>query len=1343
VAYRAEIEIAIKGASQLSSFQGKLDSTALAVDQLNKFLENFSDNAEGIPRSVSNLNRQLREAAQSFNGVALETKEATVAAVDYLTATRNLNAGLRERAQLLAEVAENERKAKLASAGIRERTQFPGPIGPGAASSTALSSPLPARSARTTQYLSPIFPGAASTFGTDQSLVGQSSEVGGRLARLRAIQTDDIKLQEALLALNRKTAQEKAKQVDAQEALVRGANEVKALVAEARGETISSSITGKKSTPRAEELSEKRFEKQNRTRRAEDIAREAALKSKANQEEFAALKTYQDELFNIERSFIRKLRNERIDAVLEAAEIEGKKQDELLQRIKRNNKEALDDFDKRLKASADKRKARSQALTLTGQTSPVGGAVDIPGSPAAIQRTARNKKLQRAASNAIIGGAFPLLFGQGAGASVGGAAGGALGGLAGGQFGFGLSLVGTALGTAFDELVKSAQDTAKALEDPLKNLDALNEKFNLLDKTTKKTVDALIKVGEAQKASNIIQEKISEVIGKEGIDNLRELGLETQKTAELFGELKLALEAIAAGPLSDVLSIVNQGLKVQLGRTVSENLRKDLSKTDLKEFDKQIAKAIEKTVKQRFGKEGKSTRTGDAAANYLSILEPDELLNIVETFRGLRSNNVDNKSITAEQQAQANLTKLQRQQSTLSAQLTALSTTDTFTKAVKKQQELQTNYDKQRADILKSYEENLGNIRESVEQRILALRIQGIQKANEIENQRAANQLSELQRINRAASQQQRGDAVAAGTRPELAATAQTIDDAFRSIAEAELSAEQKKAQIERDAAFEVLKLELDGEKFKVQIAKQVSQLNLNTARKIEDINLNIARANEVTASNRFDLELAIAKLRLDVLKQEQESTRLLLVNAGAFEAAQQVQTVIDAIRDERLKLENAKPVQQLNPLAAVGGEDVSTAGVDTVENNLIERQRLLTAERLKSVDILKAANKEAELAKISGIRIADQKTIKTLLLQQVDAITAQQRILELQTEGRSKEQAVAIQQTETTFKLIDANLGVAESKLKTELAALQAVEADKKDLEIIEKIKQELQDVANLKAGLPLKKQEALENAANKNPGKIKAFVDQMQIDLADTEGMVVSLAQSVESSLATAMSSAVQSIVTGTGSVQEAFSDMFANIGKAFIDMATQMIAKALIMKAVGILTSSFGGGSSPGIERALAVTPKTGAAATSTLNNFLSFRANGGPVSANTPYIVGERGPELMIPSTSGMVLSNSETRQQLTQQGSAMRSTEATRQQLNTQRNTMITNSTRETERMTEMMLSNPDPIDVRYESTVINNVEYVTAEQHRQGMAQAAERGRSLTLSALQGSVKTRKKVGLS
>ena len=37
-------------------------------------------------------------------------------------------------------------------------------------------------------------------------------------------------------------------------------------------------------------------------------------------------------------------------------------------------------------------------------------------------------------------------------------------------------------------------------------------------------------------------------------------------------------------------------------------------------------------------------------------------------------------------------------------------------------------------------------------------------------------------------------------------------------------------------------------------------------------------------------------------------------------------------------------------------------------------------------------------------------------------------------------------------------------------------------------------------------------------------------------------------------------------------------------------------------------------------------------------LPGRASGGPVSANTPYLVGERGPELMIPRTSGTVVPN---------------------------------------------------------------------------------------------------------
>jgi hypothetical protein len=37
-------------------------------------------------------------------------------------------------------------------------------------------------------------------------------------------------------------------------------------------------------------------------------------------------------------------------------------------------------------------------------------------------------------------------------------------------------------------------------------------------------------------------------------------------------------------------------------------------------------------------------------------------------------------------------------------------------------------------------------------------------------------------------------------------------------------------------------------------------------------------------------------------------------------------------------------------------------------------------------------------------------------------------------------------------------------------------------------------------------------------------------------------------------------------------------------------------------------------------------------------LQARANGGPVTGNSPYLVGERGPELFVPSTGGSIVPN---------------------------------------------------------------------------------------------------------
>ena len=100
----------------------------------------------------------------------------------------------------------------------------------------------------------------------------------------------------------------------------------------------------------------------------------------------------------------------------------------------------------------------------------------------------------------------------------------------------------------------------------------------------------------------------------------------------------------------------------------------------------------------------------------------------------------------------------------------------------------------------------------------------------------------------------------------------------------------------------------------------------------------------------------------------------------------------------------------------------------------------------------------------------------------------------------------------------------------------------------------------------------------ANANP--INQYLKQLNEELSNTDAMIVQLAQTVETELASAMSSAVTGLITGTKTAQEAFAEMFANIGKAFVDMATQMIAKALVMKALNILL--------PGAAPAAAPTP-----------------------------------------------------------------------------------------------------------------------------------------------------------
>jgi len=438
----------------------------------------------------------------------------------------------------------------------------------------------------------------------------------------------------------------------------------------------------------------------------------------------------------------------------------------------------------------------------------------------------------------------------------------------------------------------------------------------------------------------------------------------------------------------------------------------------------------------------------------------------------------------------------------------------------------------------------------------------------------------------------------------------------------------------------------------------------------------------------------------------------------------------------------------------------------------LVEQQRAQALQRNKYAENEATINKlyDARIETIKGeASLTEQQNLRRLELLDIEReITNQQReramMRELTSVDRTIEQTKLRAQSPFGSDEQERQLQLLDQRIRREDAFQKFLERRAAlEAEIRRLPEQATTEIDNLNQRI--KREEELQVSLQQ---RFKTLDQLEQAEL--RQAQIVEKYGFIADELATAMTSAVQAVVTGTGTVEEAFSTMFANIGKAFIDMATQMMAQQLFMTVIGALGGgsgfNFAGGSaSSGLSAANLM------GGTGPLNAGLFGRANGGPVTANQPYIVGERGPELFIPFQRGQVVSNEDSEDIMeaafqrsggssnvsnsygggssnvsNSYGGGSSNVSNSFQQMQMV-NLPFTRTAEQAsmvaaERETAQAISNPGPIDVRYESSVINNVEYVSAEQHRRGMAQAAERGRALTLEAMQNSVKFRRKGGI-
>jgi len=370
--YNVDIAVALKGAEQLGRFNKQIKDVAENIKGANIFLQSFSAGSEGLARSVGNLQRNLGEASTNLRNVALGTKEATIAASQFLKAQDELNKGLIEQQKLL-------------------------------------------------------------------------DDVSGATAKKTA--ADNKKLQDGLLKLERRSTKEQEQQFLLRQ---QGQQQLKQKVKEIN----------------RERKEENKLIKQNVQQTKKSVAEEIKKKFSI----MASQKTRKAAFQQSVREF--ELEN-RINKVLQNR-----------QRLQR-----------------------------------------------------RRQNLNRATSNALIGGAFPLLFGQGAGASVGGALGGFGGGLLGGQFGFALSLVGTSLGSAVDRFVEGAR-----------------------------------KVGEAMNENGKEFDRVQNIIGKEGANKLSAFASSTKTLSKTFGDFILGAQSGVAG-LIGVTGILNNlisGMQMRIAKAQAQ-----------------------------------------------------------------------------------------------------------------------------------------------------------------------------------------------------------------------------------------------------------------------------------------------------------------------------------------------------------------------------------------------------------------------------------------------------------------------------------------------------------------------------------------------------------------------------------------------------------------------------------------------------------------------------------------------------------------------------------------------------------------------------------------------------
>jgi tape measure domain-containing protein len=306
-----------------------------------------------------------------------------------------------------------------------------------------------------------------------------------------------------------------------------------------------------------------------------------------------------------------------------------------------------------------------------------------------------------------------------------------------------------------------------------------------------------------------------------------------------------------------------------------------------------------------------------------------------------------------------------------------------------------------------------------------------------------------------------------------------------------------------------------------------------------------------------------------------------------------------------------------------------------------ISKQQNIEIAKSKTIE-----DQRLQYAQLQGIDVKAQSELKKLGLTRDQKRKAIEQGVTLELKEREKVTAKQLTDSQRLFLVLQDQLAIArattpEEKIRLESKArINELDRDTVELNVQQQDQAvRLQNTENLKSQILLEQINLKERLAALDP--LQQFITQSTTQLENLKGVAVSVSQSIGEALGNSVSSGIQGLVEGTANAQQIFSDFLKSIGQILIQEGAKMIATYTAIAIAKSLAGLFGGGSSAiagGSTYGGAASSSIFSAGTGTAFGGMSIPgfAAGGIPPIGRPSLVGEKGPELFVPRTSGTIV-----------------------------------------------------------------------------------------------------------